>query len=122
MKSEALSPTPENLSEKIRVMGTLTAQAQQLGEEQSMHAERIRKLDEEIKQGELKYGKMLQDYLGLQRALELKKKHINEDTEARKQELLSHQRKTEQIRSIIAQVNAIATEENHELPTDTSSK
>jgi hypothetical protein len=103
-------------------MGTLTAQAQQLGEEQSMHAERIHKLDEEIKQGELKYGKMLQDYLGLQRALELKKKHINEDTEARKQELLSHQRKTEQIRSIIAQVNAIATEENHELPTDTSSK
>lgn len=117
-----MSSTPENLAERFRAVGTLTAQAQQLGEEQRMHAERVRQLDEEIKQSELKYGKMLQDYHQLQRALELKKKHIKEDNEAREQESLSHQSKTEQIRSILAKLNAITTGENGESSVGVSSK
>jgi hypothetical protein len=91
---------------------SLTAQAQQLTEEQSMHTERAQQLEKEIEQGELKHGKMLQDFLQLQRALELKKKHIEEDKDARKRELQSHHLKTEEIRSIIAKINAIAMDEN----------
>jgi septal ring factor EnvC (AmiA/AmiB activator) len=112
IKSEATPPTQENLSEKIRAMGTLTAQAQRLGEEQTQHSARAQQLDDQIKQGEVKFGKLMQDFLQLERALELKKKHIAEDKEARERELASYQAKTEQIRSIITRVNAIATDEN----------
>lgn len=54
----------------------------------------------------------MQDFLQLERALELKKKHIAEDKEARVRELASYQAKTEQIRSITTRINAIATVED----------
>ena len=75
-----------------------------------MHTEKAQQLEEQIKQGELKYGKMLQDYLQLQRALELKKKHIKEDKEARERELASIRSKTEDIRRVLDNINAIATD------------
>ena len=75
-----------------------------------MHTEKAQQLEEQIKQGELKYGKMLQDYLQLQRALELKKKHIKEDKEARERELASIHSKTEDIRRVLDNINAIATD------------
>ena len=111
MLSNAESDTG-NGSEKIKRFRTLTTRAQKLTEEQKMHAERGKQLDEQIKQDELKYGQMLQNLLKLQRALDLKKKHIQEDKERQEQERLSYHSKTEEIRSVVARLNAIAMDED----------
>lgn len=90
----------------------MTTRAQQLTEEQKMHSERAQQLDEQIKQDELKYGQMLQHLLKLQRAIDLKKKHIQEDKETQEQEQLSYHSKTEEIRLVVARINAIAMDED----------
>ena len=112
-KTEAASPTPESDSEKMRKMRTLVAQAQQLTEEEKMHTELAQQLKGTIDQGRIEYGQMIQNSLKLQRAIELKKKHIEEDEGRRSMELSYKQSKTEALRLSIARMNAIAGDENN---------
>ena len=60
----------------------------------------------------MKLGKMLRDLFDLQRAIDLKKKHIKEDKEERERELSSSHQKTESVSFILAQISVIATDEN----------
>lgn len=112
-KTEAASPAPESDSEKMRKMRTLLAQAQQLTEEERRHTEVAQELKEKIDQTRIEYGQMIQNSLKLQRAIELKKKHIEEDEGKRNMELSHKQSKTEALRLTIARLNAIAGDENN---------
>lgn len=114
---EGLSPrtNSEGLVEKVRQLGTLTAQADKLAKEQAIHTKRAKELEEQIKQGELACGRMLQQTLELQRAIEIRKKHIKEDRKELSDELSLREVKMEQIKSIVSSINKLTIETNAEV-------
>jgi hypothetical protein len=98
----------------MRKLRTLVAQAKQLTEEEKMHTELAQQLKGTIDQGRIEYGQMIQNSLKLQRAIELKKKHIEEDEGRLSMEISHKQSKTEALRLTIARMNTIAGDENNE--------
>ena len=102
----------EVLRDKLRQLSTLTAQAHKLAEEQANNKKRANDLEEQIQKGELACGRMLQQALELQNAIEIKKRHLKEDKKKLTSELSSSETKIEEIRSIVSRINALTMETN----------
>lgn len=63
----------------MELMRDLSAQMDSLRQEYARHAENIRNLEIQVGNSEAECGDLLQQYLRLGRAIELKEKHIKED-------------------------------------------
>jgi len=104
----------ENSMEKVRRLNKLTARVQELREEQQMHNQRAQGLEKQIKEGELACGRMIQQVLQIQQAIEIRKRHVKEDKEILSKELLSKECKMEEMDSILSRMNEIGMETNAE--------
>lgn len=100
--------------EKVRRLSTLTARVQKLREEQQMHIQRAQGLETQIKEGELACGRMIQQVLQIQQAIEIRKRHVKEDKKILSEELQSKECKMEEMDSILSQMNEIGFETNAE--------
>jgi len=116
------------VAEKMRLLSTLTAQAEQLRKEQETHQHRAHGLRDKIKAAELACGRMTQHVLEAQErirqltltvmetreAIVTRKRHIKEDEEQLSRELQSRERKMEEVMLIVSEVNRIALETSTE--------
>lgn len=78
-----------------------------LRQDHSTHIRRVRELEAIVEDGEIMCGQMIQKYLELGRAIEIKKKHVHEDKRTLSRELSSKDDVMGKIHSIMAQMNAL---------------
>ena len=110
-----LSPpttSSESLLDRFHQLKTLTAQADKLAEEQATYTRRTKELEGQIQKGELACGRMLQQALELQNAIDIRKRHVQEDERKLNSELSSRESKIEQIRLIVSRINVLTMEMN----------
>ncbi|KIX06958.1 uncharacterized protein Z518_04934 [Rhinocladiella mackenziei CBS 650.93] len=121
--------------ETFRQLKILSARAEQLRKEQETHLQKAQELQRLIEAGELACGRMTQQVLQTQEvirqmtrqvaetqnAIDIRRRHINEDEDRLSQEMRSRARKTEEIMSIVSQINTLAIEANAEASTSGAS-
>lgn len=93
--------------ETLRQLGT---EMESLRQNHSIHIRRARELEARVEDGEIMCGQMIQKYLELGRAIEIKRKHVNEDKRALSQELSSKDDVMGKIHLIMAQMNVLMAE------------
>ena len=84
-----------------------------LRKERATHMHTIEELEAKVANGEILYGKLIQDWLRIQRAMELKKKHIAEDKEQLFREQQSRHDTDETIDSVLASISKLTLGTGH---------
>lgn len=81
-----------------------------LRQNHSDHIRKARELEAKVEHGEIMCGRMIQTYLKLGRAIEINKKHVQDDRRALSNELSSKDDVMEKIHSIMDQMNVLMVE------------
>lgn len=93
-----------------------------LRQSHSDHILKARQLEARVEDGETMCGQMIQKYLELGRAIEIKKRHVHEDKRALLNELSSKDDVMGRIHAIMAQMNVLMVEmQSGWRPQDTAS-
>ena len=99
------------LSELLRVR---LLELEVLRKERATHMDTIGELEVKIAHGEILCGRLIQNWLKIQRAMELKKKHVAEDKEQLSREQQSRNDTDERINSVLADISKLMLETGHE--------
>jgi len=100
-------------SEPSEILQMHLLQLEGLRKERATHVHLIGELEAKITDGEIVYGRLIQTWLKIQRAIELKKKHVAEDKEQLLKEQQSRQNTDEMIDSVLANISKLALETGH---------
>lgn len=88
----------------------LSAELTELRTENAKHAQATQKLEAQIQEAEIVCGRLLQNYLEIGRALEMKKRHVKEDKERLEKEQRRKRMNNERIDLTVAQISRLILE------------
>lgn len=100
----------ENRPSRGELLQKLSTQLEELRTENVKYAQTTQTLETQIREAEIVCGRLLQNYLEIGRALEVKKRHVREDKERLAKEQQRRQTNNERIDSTVAQISRLILE------------
>lgn len=92
---------------KADLLQTLSKQIEDLRQEHTKHIQNVQRLEVQIEEGEIVCGRLMQQYLEIGRAIQLKKKHLAEDKEELSKEHQSRDSTDQAIDMVLKRISSL---------------